>query len=193
MVYVKERFIDPDQINDSIALIKKMAAEQGFHAVLIGGVALQVYGSPKFTKDIDFALDKPIEDLGLLRKMKLISFGGARYAAPHGVMIDLIIRNDEYAKLYEDAIKNAIETPDGIPIVTPEHLAAMKLAAGREHDILALKWMIRQSDLLDIKKARALVYRFIGRFAQDRFDDVVDQAGIEKEMMRRRGRDPEEE
>jgi hypothetical protein len=192
MVY-KERFINPDQINDSIALIKKMAVEQGFHVVLIGGVALQVYGSPKLTKDIDFALDQPLEDQGTLRKTKPISFGGARYAAPNGAMIDLIVRNDEYAKLYEDAIVSSIETPEGIPIVTPEHLAAMKLAAGREHDILALKWMIRQADLLDIKKTRALVYRFMGRYAQDRFDDIVDQAGIEKEMKRRRERDPEEE
>jgi hypothetical protein len=192
MVY-RERFIDPGQINDSIALIKKMAEEQGFQAVLIGGVALQVYGSPKLTKDIDFALDQPIEDLGTLRETRPISFGGARYAAPNGTMIDLIVRNDEYSKLYEDAIIGSIVTPEGIPIVTPEHLAAMKLAAGREHDILALKWMIRQPELLDIKKARALVYRFMGRYAQDRFDDIVDQAMIEKEMRQRRGRDPQEE
>lgn len=192
MVY-KDRFIDPGQIEDSIVLIKKMAAEQGFHAILIGGVALQAYGSPKFTKDIDFALDQAPEDLGTLRKNKPISFGGARYASPSGASIDLIVRNDEYAKLYEDAITNAIQTPGGTPIATAEHLAIMKLAAGREHDILALKWMIRQPDLLDIKKARALAYRFMGRFAQDRFDDIVDQATIESEMRRRRGTDPHEE
>jgi hypothetical protein len=192
MVY-KERFIDPEQINESIALIKKMAAEQGFNAVLIGGVALQVYGSPKFTKDIDFALDQPLEDPGTLRKTKPISFGGAKYTAPNGASIDLIVRNDEYAKLYKDAITSSIQTPDGIVIVTPEHLAAMKLAAGREHDILALKWMIRQADLLDTKKARAVIYRFMGRYAQDRFDDIVDQAMIEREMKKRRGRDPQEE
>lgn len=189
----RERFIDLGQINDSIAIIKNMAREQGFHAVLIGGVALQAYGSPKLTKDIDFALDRPLEDPGVLRKTKPISFGGARYISPNGAMIDLVVRNDEYAKLYEDALSNSIELPDGVIIVTPEHLAAMKLAAGREHDILALKWMIRQPDLLDIKKTRALVYRFMGRYAQDRFDDVSDQAMIEKEMKQRRGRDPQEE
>lgn len=192
MVY-KERFIDPEQINESIRLIQQMAAEQGFLAVLIGGVALQVYGSPNFTKDIDFALDQPIGDSGSLQKINPISFGGARYAAPNGAKIDLIVRNDEYAKLYEDAIKNSIQSPAGIPIVTPEHLTVMKFASGREHDILAVKWMIRRPDLLDIKKARSIVYRFMGRYAQDRFDDIVDQAMIEKEMQRRRGRDPEEE
>jgi len=192
-VVYKENFIDPDQINDSIRLIQEMASEQGFSAILIGGVALQVYGSPKLTKDIDFALDRQINDPETLRKISAISFGGARYAAPNGAKIDLIVRSDEYEKLYEDAVKNSISSPAGIPIATPEHLAAMKLAAGREHDILALKWMIRQADLLDIKKARSIIYRFMGRYAQDRFDDTVDQATIEREMKRRRGRDPEEE
>lgn len=69
----------------------------------------------------------------------------------------------------------------------------MKLAAGREKDLLDLKWLIRQPDLLDVKAARTIVYRFMGRFAQDRFDDVVDQVAVEKEVQRRRGRDPEEE
>lgn len=192
MVY-KENYIDPEQIRDSIRLIQEMAQEQGFVAILIGGVALQIYGSSKFTKDIDFALDLPIETPGPLRKVKPISFGGARYTAPNGAKLDIIVRNDEYTALYEDAIKNARPSPAGIPIATAEHLAAMKLAAGREHDILALKWMVRQPELLDLKKARSIIYRFMGRYAQDRFDDIADQAVIEKEMAKRRGRDPEEE
>lgn len=192
MVY-KDKFIDPDQINEAIRIIQEMAAEQGFSAVLVGGVALQIYGSPKFTQDIDFALDRAIDEPGTLRKISVISFGGGRYAAPNGAKIDLIVRNDEYEKLYEDAVRNSISSPAGVPIVTPEHLAAMKLAAGREHDVLALKWMIRQPDLLDLKKARAIIYRFMGRYAQDRFDDIVDQAMIEKEMKKRRGIDPESE
>src|SRR6266404_9677371 len=99
-----------------------MASEQGFSAILIGGVALQVYGSPKLTKDIDFALDRQINDPETLRKISAISFGGARYAAPNGAKIDLIVRSDEYEKLYEDAVKNSISSPAGIPIATPEHL-----------------------------------------------------------------------
>lgn len=192
MVY-KENHIDPKKINDTIRLIQEMALDQGFVAILIGGVALQVYGSPKFTKDIDFALDHEMDSPGTLRKVKPISFGGARYTAPNGAKVDIIVRNDEYANLYEDAIANARQSPAGIPIATAEHLAAMKMAAGREHDILALKWMIRQPELLDLKKARSIIYRFMGRYAKDRFDDIADQAMIESEMDKRRGRDPEEE
>lgn len=189
----KENFVDPRQIRESIELIQKMSSEQGFRAILVGGVALQVYGSPKFTKDVDFAVDELPGNEKPLRRLNKISFGGERYSSPSGAKIDLIARADEYRSLYEDAILHAIEDPSGTPIVTPEYLAIMKLAAGREHDILALKWMIRQQGLLDIKKAKSIAYRYLGRFGQDRFDDIVDQAQIELEMMRRRGRHPEEE
>jgi len=189
----KENYLDPDQIKDSIRLIKRMAADQGLDVVLIGGVALQIYGSPKFTKYVDFAISSLPEEVGPLRKMSKISFGGERYSAPNGAKIDLVVRNDEYTKLYQEAMENAIDSPAGIPIVTPEYLAVMKLAAGREHDILALKWMVRQQDLLDVKKARKIAYKMLGRFGQDRFDDAVDQAMIELEMQKKRGRHPEEE
>ena len=192
MVY-KERFIDPEQINEIIRLLQEMSAEQGFVAALAGGVAMQVYGSPRLTKVVDFVLDQPLSEEGQLRKIKPLGFGGGSYQAPGGGKVDLIVRNDEYSALYQDALQNIQITPQGIPIVAPEHLAAMKLAAAREKDILDLKWLIRRLGLLDIPKTRSLVYRFMGRFAQDRFDDVVDQTTIEKEIMRRRGRDPEEE
>jgi hypothetical protein len=192
MVY-KERFINPDQINEILVMIRSMALEQGFEAVLAGGVALQVYGSTNLTSDVDFVLNALPEDKGSLRKLRPIGFGGESYIHPNGGKLDLIVRNDEYTNLYADALAKAVTTPEGIQVVTPEHLAAMKQAAGREKDMLALKWLIRQPDLLDIKSTRALVYRFMGRYAQDRFDDIVDQALIEKEMQRRRGRDPEEE
>lgn len=189
----KENFVDPKQIQESIDLIRAMAREQGFRAVLIGGVALQIYGSPKFTKDVDFAVDELPSELKPLRKLNKISFGGERYASPSGAKIDLIARDDEYRSLYEDAILHAIESPSGAAIVTPEYLAVMKLASGREHDILALKWMVRQRDLVNIKKARSIAYRYLGRFGQDRFDDIIDHAQVELEIMKRRGRHPEEE
>lgn len=192
MVY-KERFIDPERINEVIRMIREMAADQGFLAALAGGVALQVYGSPRLTKDVDFVLDQPLAHHGALRKFKPLGFGGHSYHAPNGTKVDLIVRDDEYADLYGDALKRAKKTPEGTPIIGPEHLAAMKLAAGREKDMLDLKWLIRRPKLVDLKRARSIVYRFMGRFAQDRFDDVADQAVIEREVQRRRGRDPEEE
>lgn len=192
MVY-KERFIDLNQINEVILMVQKMSAEQGFTAALAGGVALQVYGSDLLTRDVDFVLDREPADKKNLRKARPLGFGGHSYVAPNGAKVGLIVRNDDYAKLYQDALADLVMTSEGTPIVTPEHLAAMKLAAGREKDILALKWMIRRKGLLKLTKARSVIYRFMGRFAQDRFNDTVDQAIVEKEVKRRRGIDPEEE
>lgn len=192
MVY-KDKFIDPEQINDIIYMIQKMAFDQGFTAALVGGVAMQVYGSPRLTQDVDFAVSHEPDDDQSLTKIRKISFGGESYRAKNGGKVDLIARSDEYRDLYEDALANSQQTSDEINIVTPEHLAAMKLAAAREKDILDLKWLIRQPKLLDLFKTRGIVYRFMGRYAQDRFNDIADMAMMEKEMHRKRGRDPEEE
>jgi len=189
----KEEVLDPKEANEAIVLVQMLAADQGFVAVLAGGVALQVYGSRRFTNDVDFVLSGPPLDLGPFRKIRPIGFGGSRVLAPNGVKVDLIVREDEYEALYVDAIKSAVVSTDGIPVVTVEHLAVMKFAAGREKDIQDLKWIIRQPRLLSLQKAKGIVYKFFGRFGQDRFEDIVDQALIEQEMMRRRSRDPEEE
>lgn len=187
MVY-KDKFIDPEHINEIIRMIQEMAAEQGFTAALVGGVAMQAYGSDRLTMDVDFALDHEPSGTGNLTKIKPLGFGGESYRASNGAKVDLIVRNDEYSKLYENALENIRRTEGGTPIVSPGHLAAMKLAAGREKDILDLKWLISQPDLLDLR-VRSIVYRFMGRYAQDRFDDIVDQVAIQKELRRKRGQD----
>jgi hypothetical protein len=154
---------------------------------------MQVYGSPRFTKDVDFILDREPDSLSPLRKIRPIGFGGESCISPGGAKVDLIVRTDDFKALFDDAIANAVLTDDDIPIVSVEHLAALKLVAKRENDISDLKWLIRQPGLLHLKSARAIIYRFLGKFAQNHFDDVVDQAHVEKEMMNRRGIDPEEE
>ncbi len=186
MVY-KDRFIGPDQINEAIQMVEELAHEQNFTAALAGGVAMQVYGSDRMTNDVDFVLDEMPTSVGGLRKVLPLGFGGTRYVTPKGAKVDLIVRNDEYAKLFEDAIANVIATPEGIPIVSPEHLTAMKLAAGRDKDKLDLEWLLSAEGLVDVRKARGIIYRFMGRFAQDRFDDIVEEVEIKKARNARRG------
>lgn len=192
MVY-RDKFVSEEQVDGVLRLVAESAKARGIIAAVIGGVAMQLYGSTRNTTDVDFAMSEIPEELAKLQKLKSISFGGARYTAPNGAKLDLIVRNDEYKVLYEDALANAMKTPDGIVVVSPEHLAAMKLAAGREKDILDLKWIIRQPDLLDVQVAKKLIYRTMGRFAQDRFMDIVDSVNIQGEIDRRRSFSQEEE
>lgn len=180
----KGKFIDPKQIEEVISFVKALAETQGIAIALAGGVALQMYGSPRMTSDVDFVVSQEPETESL-RKIRRLGFGGHRYQAPNGAMVDLIARSDEYQKLYEEALKNAVESEDGPWVVTPKYLAAMKLAAGRPKDILDLKWLIQDPDLLDLKETQALVYRYFGRYGQDRFIEIVDQAKLEREQERR--------
>lgn len=192
MVY-KERFISPDQINEAILSVKDMAAREGFSAALAGGVAMQVYGSPRLTKDVDFVVDAIPSDPGSFRKTHPITFGGFSYLAPLGGKVDLIQRNDDYASLYSEALWSAVTTPDGVVVVSADHLAAMKFFAARDHDVLDLKWMLRQPGLVDVKKVAALVYKSMKQFGQERFLDFVDQTAVEDEMRKRREKSPDSE
>ena len=107
----------------------------------------------------------------------VLPFGGQKIEMPSGVPVDLIVREDEYKGLYEEALRSAICTEDGQPIVRPEYLAAMKFAARRPKDNADLIFLLQQPDLLDRKLVREVVYRMVGgRFAAEEFDSVVAEA-----------------
>lgn len=180
----KEKFISVEQINEIIALMRDRSISEGVTAVLIGGVAMQSYGSPRLTKDIDFALPELLPMTGWVH-LGPINFGGEAYMAPNGGKLDLVVRADEYKELYDHALANFIVTTEGVSIVTPEHLATMKLAANEPKHILDLKWLLKQSDLVDRKAAGNLVYWFVGgKFAQQMFDRICDETDAE---LRREG------
>jgi hypothetical protein len=188
----KGKFIDPEQINRLIDLVLKASEKYGLTTALVGGVAMQVYGSSRLTKDLDIISSGPIPDPSPLRRTVPLGFGGDSYLAPDGSRLDVIVRNDDYAGLYEEALRNAASTPEGVPIVTPEYLAAMKLAAGAPKHVLDLKWLIQQPGLLDLPKTENLIYRLMGgKYAQESFRRVVDQALLEQEQARRSGEDPQ--
>jgi hypothetical protein len=71
-------------------------------------------------------------------------------------------------------------------MVTPDYLAAMKFVAhitdrqgGAKH-LEDLKWLLRQEGLVDVKKAKAIVYRHAGgRLSQEMFQRVVDEIRFE--------------
>jgi hypothetical protein len=184
----KEKWITPEQIDWAIDLMKAISESQGITAILIGGVAMQSYGSSRFTKDVDFAVDAGFEKPDVLSILGPINFGGVAYIAANGAKIDAILRNDEYTALYEEALANHVTTEDGVPIVTPEYLAAMEFAANEPKHTLDLQWLIKQPGLLDLAKVRNLIYRHVGKFGLEMFERLVDQ--VELERRRKPGGDP---
>ena len=171
----KKRMLSPEQIDVALAEIATLAAEQGVEAALIGGVALALYGSDRFTSDVDFVA---AEALDALPEEQPLSFGGYLSRTPSGVPVDWVIRNDaaDFVALYKEALAKAAKMPDvPVRVVTPEYLAAMKLVAGRgKDDVMITEGMV------DIEAAQKIIERLLGAYAAKDFASRVAVAQWQK-------------
>ena len=168
----RKRFLSPVELAGAAAEIGALAAREGVRIVLIGGFALQHYGSDRLTGDLDFAADAALAGLP---PGKALSFGGVQTESSSGVPVDFIVRDDDYRALYEEAIDRAVKV-DGlaVPLATPEYLAAMKMAAARDRDVIDLEFLLRMR-AVNAAKAREIIYRHLGPYAAQEFDRVVDE------------------
>lgn len=165
------KFLDPDDIEEAIAEIAAIAAREGVELIaLVGGVAMSVYGSDRLTKDIDIACRD--ECLPGMKKIKELSFGGFSAKSPAGHPVNIIVRNDAYQSLYVAAIENAHDEGLALPVVSPEYLAALKMAAARDKDMLDLEILFHLK-VLDIKKTRSIIKQYLGEYASREWDSLV--------------------
>jgi hypothetical protein len=144
---------------------------------------MQHYGSDRLTGDLDFAAADVLRSLPVIRPL---TFGGVQTTTPGGVPVDLIVRDDDYQSLYEEIVSISPMVPElGVRVVPPTHLAATKMAAGRDKDTLDLKFLLAEDGLVDLQRARAVIRRHLGPYAAQEFDRVVDEVAWEKHRGRR--------
>jgi hypothetical protein len=113
-----------------------------------GGMAMHLYGSPRLTKDVDIIASKQLS----LTPQYQLSFGGSRYTLTIGkyeVQIDWIVRSDGFQKYYRAALKEAINLPNGLRVVTPEWLVILKFRAGRQKDLDDIVFLLKQEKMVD--------------------------------------------
>ncbi len=142
----------------------KAAHEKGIVCALAGGLAMHLYGFTRATTDVDFIADQP---LGWTAKDKL-SFGGETYPASTGKReIDLkwIIRDDFFCELYEAALRDAVETDEGLFVVSPEWMVILKYVAGRGKDQIDLLWLLQQPTLVNRDEVKKLMIATMGEKA----------------------------
>ena len=133
---------------------------------------MQLYGSDRLTGDVDIAA---VERLKALPRGKALSFGGEQTRAPNGVPVDLVLRNDDYASLYDEAIEQAARIRGvPVPVAKQEYLAAMKMVAGRSRDTADLEFLIA-SGAVSSSKARKIIRKHLGIYAADEFDRVAEE------------------
>ena len=173
---LKDSFPSPENMDLAARLAVERAAGESVHAAIAGGYAMQHYGSPRLTKDVDLIANGPPP---FPIKGPLV-IGGFTTQGPAGVEVDWILREDEYGPLYAEALENAGTTPDGLPIIRPEYMAAMKFAtreSKHEGDVVFLL----QSGLVGLDKTRHIIHRLVGgRFAVDEFNLLVAEAEWKK-------------
>jgi hypothetical protein len=168
----RHKFLAPAVLAEATTEIAILAKDERVQVALIGGYAMQLYGSDRLTGDVDVAAYEPIEELPV---GKSLSFGGFQTKAPNGAPVDIVIRDDEYAPLYEEVISKAIRTRlAAMPVARAEYIAAMKMAAWRGKDDLDLQWLIANKKINE-RKTRKIIAKYLGLYAADEFDRLVDE------------------
>jgi len=169
------RVLSPEEIDQTIGSLEAAVALQpSMRFAIAGGVAMQVYGYPLPTKDVDALADKTFGDQPYFEFFMPLSFGGKVYISRQNeVQLDIIVRNDAYTSLYEEALKHPIQY-GGVPVLSPEYLAVIKFAAKRPKDLRALAWLLGVQGLVDAKKAGSIVHRTLGgQYALDVWNEYV--------------------
>jgi hypothetical protein len=170
----KKRFLTPDDVMKVVKSVVKAAKVAGEEVALCGGVAMVLYGSDRQTKDIDFLATAVPPSLDLTKRL---SFGGMA-GLVEGVETDVIVRDDDYELLYVEALLLAESSTElECRVVSPEYLAAMKLAARRTKDELDIKNLIA-GDAVDIDKAKLVIREHLGRYAVDEFESYVKEVRL---------------
>jgi hypothetical protein len=154
---------------DILNAVREVQALVGPRGALVGGVALQRLGSRRFTADVDFIVAEIPEGLQLGPEL---SFGGRRALTSMGVPVDLICRTDDFEDLYAEALEYAHVAPDGVRVVSPEYLTAMKMVAGQGKDRADLEWLL-EAKVVDTARARRIIKRLLGPYAAKEFDALV--------------------
>ncbi len=125
-------FLAPDALARCAEVLADAAKKKSdVRVTLIGGFAMQLYGSRRLTNGVDVVATRrfpPFDD------GEPLPFGGVRVVVDE-VETDIIVRSDKYADLYAANVDDP-QRIDGlaIPVAPPEFLAAVKMAARRPID-----------------------------------------------------------
>jgi hypothetical protein len=187
--------IDEESASQAIDLISKIAEENKIDWALVGGLAMNFYGSDRLTKDIDMIATKrlpmPKEKIvGQLRQ------GGERYQAETEkkvVSVDWIIRSDEFKALFQEALAEAVKIED-LPILTPEWLVMLKFIAGRFKDQEDAIYLLSRKDLVNREIIKEKIIKHFGKAAwglakhgYQRWYDLADGKTLEDERNTKDG------
>ena len=139
---------------------------------LAGAFALQAYGLSRATADLDLVSGKAfrsritsfLESLGFEEHSRAPGFSA--YFHPLGGRLDLIwVEEETLKKIEKEARKCRIVPEVEFPVLSPRHLAALKIFAVKNdperifREWSDLLWLLR-ADLVSLEEMRALAERY---------------------------------
>lgn len=187
--------IDTDSASQAVEEITKLAEANGINWALVGGLAMNLYGSDRLTKDIDIIADKPLPlpQNQIVGKLKQ---GGERFNAETDktvVSIDWIIRNDVFKLMFNEALKSAVKI-NNVPVLTPEWLVILKFIAGRFKDQEDAVFLLSRHGLVNRKLIKAHIIETAGEIAWElakhgyqRWYDLADGRSLEEQRNEKEG------
>ena len=146
---------------EAAELVTAVANENNIAIALAGGIAMHIYGFTRATTNVDMLAQAVLP----LKSLSELSFGGENYqvtVSERVVSVDVIVRNDELAKIYQTALNQAKETDIGIKIISPEWLVVMKYFSARAKDKIDLIWLLQEEGLVDRKLIESNLVTAVG-------------------------------
>lgn len=118
--------------------VSQLMREAGIPGVIIGGVAVVLYGYVRTTKDVDVALTPPLESLSDLLTANGFTFDQKKKEfQKYGVPVHLVLP-EQFGEIPDEVVEI-----EGISTVSLTQLINMKLRNGSEN-------MLRAQDLADV-------------------------------------------
>jgi hypothetical protein len=174
-----KKFLSPEQLAQALTEVAEIAQRENVYPVLIGGFAMQLYGSDRLACGLELAASDTVKQLPT---EKILSCGGQRTTSPSGVPVDIVVRNDEMADLYSYAIYGALRI-DGIPVpvVTPDYLASIKFGSRNDRDTADVEFLVL-SNRLNLDRVREVIRTHMGWYAARKFGQLIDEAHRKAEL-----------
>lgn len=173
----------PAALAGAIADLHARAKAQGSLVAVIGGIAMQRYGSPRLTGDVDVIARTRLGLVGTPLTLGGISTS-IRVSDPitPDIATDVIVPDEaealsnEDAELYREALTTAqTDRTTGFRYVRPEFLIAMKMSAMRDKDGADVEWLLAY-EKVDMKLADQIVREHLGRHAGKLLQDTAQTA-----------------
>ena len=177
--------LPPVDLRPVAAMGARLLKQVGGHFALVGGLAMQAYGSDRITKDVDFAVTELQGAQAAARwpgQTRPLNIGGVALITDTST-IDLIDRRVELRALFIESIDAAVRSGfttvaegEEMLVVPAEYLVAMKMAGARHKDEADIGFLMVLPSL-DYRRARDIVHRHLGFFAARHLDRMARSAG----------------